>query len=232
MHRPDSVTLSAQEGEALIARLAGDAPTRADCEILIQVVRWYFWLVWTVQEAKLRRKRLRALLFGKALKAPRAPEAETAAACDAPGETLTGVGAAAMPEAGAPAAVGSAAAETVPQPRGGHRPGTGRLGAAAYEGAARLECRQEELAMGQRCPVCGRGTLSELPPGSAMRIDGQALLSARRYAVQKLRCSACGEIFTAPLPQAAGSEKDSARARAVFAVSRYSLGGPFYRIER
>jgi hypothetical protein len=49
----DNVTLSAAEGEALIARLAVYAPSRSDCEILIQVVRWYFWLVWTVQEAKL-----------------------------------------------------------------------------------------------------------------------------------------------------------------------------------
>jgi len=41
----DNVTLSAAEGEAMIARLAVYAPSRADCEILIQVVRWYFWLV-------------------------------------------------------------------------------------------------------------------------------------------------------------------------------------------
>jgi hypothetical protein len=38
----DHVTLSAAEGEAMIARLAVYAPSRADCEILIQVVRWYF----------------------------------------------------------------------------------------------------------------------------------------------------------------------------------------------
>ena len=41
--------------------------------------------------------------------------------------------------------------------KGGHRPGTGRLGAAAYAGATRIECRHEELSVGQRCPVCGQG---------------------------------------------------------------------------
>src|SRR5215831_9947938 len=89
--------------------------------------------------------------------------------------------------------------------RGGHRPGTGRLGAEAYVGAARVECRHENLAVGQRCPVCGQGTLYALPAGVEVRIDGQALLSAIRYALEKVRCSACGQIFTAGLPGRAGA---------------------------
>jgi hypothetical protein len=64
-----------------------------------------------------------------------------------------------------------------------------------------------------------------------MRIDGHALLSALRYELQKLRCSACGQIFTAPLPREASPEKYSPRARAVLVVGRYYLGLPFYRIE-
>ena len=115
--------------------------------------------------------------------------------------------------------------------KGGHRPGTGRLGAAAYGGATRVECRHEELAVGQRCPVCGQGTLYQLPAGVEIRIDGNALLSALHYAREKLRCSACGEIFTAGLPAGVGDEKYSARARAVLAVSRYYLGVPGYRFQ-
>jgi len=66
--------------------------------------------------------------------------------------------------------------------------------------------------VGQRCPVCGQGTFYELPSGVEMRIDGHAWLSAMRSALQKRRCSACGEMFTASLPREAGEEKDSARA--------------------
>lgn len=51
------------------------------------------------------------------------------------------------------------------------------------------------------------------------------------YEVEKLRCSACGEMFTAGLPADAGEEKYSPRARAVLAVSRYSLGLPSYRVQ-
>jgi hypothetical protein len=235
----DNVTLSAAEGEAIIARLSVYAPSRSDCEILIQVVRWYFWLVWTVQEAKLSLNKLRTLLFGRGPKPPK-PSAPEASAVSAPspghGETTGAlssrdedVGRSA--EARPPSRTGALGIESPPTSKGGHRPGTGRLGAEAYEGAERVECRHEELAIGQRCPVCGQGTLYELPPGVEIRLDGHALLSAIRYELHKLRCSACGQIFTAPLPEEAGTEKYSARARAVLAVSRYYLGLPLYRLE-
>jgi transposase len=91
-------------------------------------------------------------------------------------------------------------------------------------------CRHDTLAAGQGCPACGRGTLYPLPAGVEVRIDGNALLTAVRYALERLRCSACGQVFTAPLPPQAGEEKYTARARAVLALSRYSLGVPFYRL--
>ena len=64
-----------------------------------------------------------------------------------------------------------------------------------------------------------------------VRIDGHGLLSATRYALQKLRCSAWGQICTAALPQEAGEEKYSARARAVLVVCHYYLGLPLYRLQ-
>jgi hypothetical protein len=94
-----------------------------------------------------------------------------------------------------------------------------------------MECRHEELAVGQRCPVCGQCTLYQLPAGVEIRLDGNALLSAIHYELEKLRCSACGEILTAGLPAGVGEEKYSAQARAVLAVSRYYLGIPGYRLQ-
>jgi hypothetical protein len=38
-------------------------------------------------------------------------------------------------------------------------------------------------------------------------IDGNALLSAIRYEVEKLRCSSCGAVCNAPLPMDASPEK-------------------------
>src|ERR1041385_9546331 len=52
-----------------------------------------------------------------------------------------------------------------------------------------------------------------------------------RYELEKLRCSACGQILPASVPAAAGTEKYTARARAVLALARYYLGLPWHRLE-
>jgi hypothetical protein len=200
VHKPvDTLTLSAEAGEALIARVYRSDLPRADAETVEWVIRMYFHVVFALQEAKLSVKRLRVLLFGTpaapaplpaASRAPRQPDAAEASCAGLTAEA----------ETDQPAHhVSPVAAQTPGQatPKGGHRPGTGRLGAAAYAGATRMECRHEELAEGQRCPVCGQGTLYQLPAGVEIRLDGNALRSAMHYTLEKLRCSACGEIFTA-----------------------------------
>jgi transposase len=230
MSRPEPINLSTEEGEAIMARLSVYAPNRSDCEILIQVMRLYFWLMFALQETKITVKRLRRLLFGKHLKTSPVSSEDASSASSAGGdETHAGADDTAATAGEAPT-VASQTSE-LGKPKGGHRSGTGRLGADAYVGAERIACRHEDLAVGQRCPVCGQGNLYELPPGVEIRIDGHALLSAMRYELQKLRCSACGSIFTAPLPSETSPEKYSPRARAVLVVGRYYLGLPFYRVE-
>jgi transposase len=225
MKRPHEVTLSREEGEALIERLEGDALTAEDRRVLVQVLRVYFWLLFALQEAKFSLTRLRAMLFGdKPKKRKGGSPGGSSAAGGSDGGTHTG-----LLEAGGNAP--KAEADGNPPSTGGHRPGHGRQGAEAYVGAERLECRHEELAVGERCPACGQGRLYRLPPGVEMRIDGNALLKAVRYELEKLRCSACGQVFTAALPDEAGRERYSPRARAVLALGRYYLGVPFYRLE-
>jgi rubredoxin len=231
----DPVTLSSEEGETLIARVHQNTLSPADASMVERVIRTYFWLVFALQETKITVKRLRSLLFGKSSQTTPTPE-ESSASRQADGHQTSACGVLEA-DAGESAATageappGTSQSQERGKPKGGHRQGTGRLGADAYVGAERVECRHEELAVGQRCPVCGQGTLYELPPGREIRIDGHALLSAMRYELQKLRCSACGQIFTASLPPEAGKEKYSPQARAVLVVSRYYLGLPFYRVE-
>jgi len=73
--------------------------------------------------------------------------------------------------------------------------------------------------------------LYRVAPGVDIRLDGHALLSAVRYVLEKFRCSACGQVFTAAAPPEVGAEKYSARARAVLVLGRYYLGVPLYRLE-
>jgi transposase len=232
----DPVTLSAEEGESLIAQVHQSNLPAAVAGRLEQIIRTCFWLVFALQETKITVNRLRRLLFGKVLN-PSAAHTEDASAPMPAGGDEPDADAVLHADAGDAATTagavppGPSQSQERGKPKGGHRPGTGCLGADAYVGAERVECRHEELAVGQRCPVCGQGNLYELPSGVEIRIDGHALLSAMRYELQKLRCSACGEIFTAGLPAGVGEEKYSAQARAVLAVSRYYLGVPGYRLQ-
>jgi len=222
MNRPEDVTLSREEGEALLARLEADALTAEDRRVLGKVLTFYFWLLFALREAKLSLKRLKTLVFGEKAKKREPPASGGGATGGDPGGTGAGTE---VSQAG-PDARERSSAEA-----GARRPGHGRQSAAVYREAPRVECRHEELAVGERCPACGRGRLYRLPPGIEMRLDGNALLSAVRYELEKLRCSACGAVFTAALPEAAGAEKYSARARAVLALGRYYLGVPLYRLE-
>jgi len=222
MKRPEDVTLSREEGEALIERIARNALSAEDQRVLVKVLTFYFWLLFALREAKLSLRRLKALVFGEKPK-KRAPP---------PSGGTTGGGSTGGPGGKTEAAPGGQEA-AVPEPtqEKPRPPGHGRQGADVYRAVTRVECRHDELAVGERCPACGRGRLYRLPPGVEMRLDGNALLSAVRYELEKLRCSACGQMFTASVPAEAGAEKYSARARAVLALARYYLGVPWYRLE-
>ncbi len=193
MERPEEVKWSRKDGEVLIERLKGDALTAHDRRVLEQVLRWYFWLLFALQEARFSLKRLRAMVFGDRAKT-RTQKPSSG------GISYSGGGAGGPGAAPAEAPVSQAAAE---QPHPGH----GRQGAEAYVGAERVMCHHEELVGGERCPVCGRGRLYRVEPGVEVRLNGHALLSAVRYALEKLRCSACGQVFTASLPEGVGQEK-------------------------
>jgi hypothetical protein len=192
-----------------------------DRRVLVKVLTFYFWLLFALREAKLSLKRLKTLVFGEP------PKKREPSSGGTPSGGSTG-GTGGKPEA----AHGAQEAAAPAPPEGKKRPaGHGRQGAEVYQAVRRVECRHEELAVGERCPACGRGRLYRLPPGIERRLDGNALLAAVRYELEKLRCSACGQIFTAPVPVEAGGEKYSARARAVLALARYYLGVPWYRLE-
>jgi hypothetical protein len=215
MSQAQEVKQSLDEVRSLLAHLETARWVEEDWGRLQRVLRSYERLLVTLFEAQITLKRLQALVFGQRRRPPSiaAPGAGQGLQGD---ESLTG--AAGARAAGAHKEEGSAdarreagrgASDTGVEltPSGGHRPGSGRLEAEAYVGAERVECRHEALAVGERCPVCGQGRLYRLPPGVEIRIDGNALLTAIRYEVEKLRCSACGQVFTAQRPAEAGAEK-------------------------
>jgi transposase len=123
--------------------------------------------------------------------------------------------------------------ETQPETSENKPAGHGRNGAGAYRGAEKVEVAHQSLHSGNRCPDCGCGNVYEQKePKTLVRIVGQAPLAATVYELERLRCNACGQIFTAQEPEEVGSEKYDETAAAMIAQLKYGSGVPFYRLER
>jgi transposase len=123
---------------------------------------------------------------------------------------------------------------TTPEPReSSTSKGHGRNGASEYTGARRVVIGQPDLACGDACPECARGKVYlQREPKTLVRIVGQAPVEATVFEMERLRCNACGQLFTAPEPEGIGPDKYDASATAMIAQLKYGTGVPFVRLER
>ena len=109
----------------------------------------------------------------------------------------------------------------------------GRHSAAAFSGAPRVASTHATLHSGDLCPECRRGKVYRLKePATLVRFVGHAPLEATVFEMERLRCNACGQIFKADEPDAAGPEKYDETAVAMIALLKYGTGVPFQRLER
>jgi len=155
-------------------------------------------------------------------------EGAKSASCDG---TSTAAGEPSSDTSNAPPANDTAPLEGGERPRG-KRKGHGRIPASSYACEA-THVAHPTLCAGQQCPDCGHGALYDTrEPAPVVIIVGQPLLAAERWDAQRLRCGACGSVFTAPLPERARGPKYTASAAAMIAVSHYWTGLPFHRFEK
>ena len=121
------------------------------------------------------------------------------------------------------------AAARAPKPK---RKGHGRHPVTAYD-ARHIGVPHEALHAGDRCPGCGRGNLHRLEqPAQYLRVFGQAPLIAICWDCERMRCGACGQVFTARPPEAARGPKYSDSAASMMALLRYGTGVPLSRLGR
>ncbi len=130
-------------------------------------------------------------------------------------------------------AEGSGKAATQPDTSAPPPAGHGRNGAESFGGARQVEIPHQSLKHGDRCPECGKGNVyGQKEPKVLVRIVGQAPLAATVYSLERLRCGACGQVFTAREPEGVGPEKYDDAAAAMIAQLKYGSGIPFYRLEQ
>jgi transposase len=111
--------------------------------------------------------------------------------------------------------------------------GHGRNRAAEFTGGPKVAVPHATLKHGDPCPACRKGKIYEQKqPATLVRIVGRPPLEATVFEMQRLRCNACGQVFTATTPEAAGCDKYDATAVAMIALLKYGTGVPFKRLER
>lgn len=109
------------------------------------------------------------------------------------------------------------------------KPGHGRNSHEVYTHAVEHQLQIDGLAPGNFCPTSCGGRLYQYQPGILVRIKGQHWASAHKYIVEKLRCSLCGILITAPIPDDVGKEKYDAGFKAILTIQKYYIAVPFYR---
>ena len=109
--------------------------------------------------------------------------------------------------------------------------GHGRRATKAYPGAELLVCQHHELKVGDCCPhpICTGHLYDTKAPSRPIRFLGHPLVTAHLYEQQVLRCSACSDRFTAPLPEGVPAQKWDATADVALVMSRYGSAVPFNR---
>ncbi len=110
------------------------------------------------------------------------------------------------------------------------RKGHGRIPACAYTGAERVKVPHESLRPGDPCPCC-RGKVYGKKPRLLVRIRGSAPFVAVVHEQGCVRCSLCGEVFTATMPPEVGEKKFDETVASMAAFLRYGNGLPMNRIE-
>ena len=112
-------------------------------------------------------------------------------------------------------------------------PGHGRNGAEVFSGARRVAIKHQTLTHGDRCPECKLGNVyRQKEPKVLVRVTGQAPLAATVHSLERLRCGACGQVFTAQEPEGVSEDKYDESAAAMIAQLKYGSGTPFNRLEQ
>jgi transposase len=126
----------------------------------------------------------------------------------------------------------SGKAPTAPRPERSAPAGHGRNPATAFTGAERVRVKHGQLKSGDVCPECRQGKVyCQKEPKTLVRIVGRPPLQATVFEMERLRCNACGDVFTANEPPAAGPEKFDPTSVATTALLKYGSGMPFNRLE-
>jgi len=216
--------LETKDLESLLERVKAAVDAK-DYELLERLVESFVYLSNLIEDKETTIGRLRKILFG-----PQSEKTE---------EVLKGKGAEGKDEEKPSVPESAGGADGVPEKDAeGEKkekpPGHGRKAAKDYEGAEKVSLRHEKLKSGDACPAakCAGRVYRQGEPGVIVRLVGQAPVAAKIWELEKLRCSLCGEVYTAKAPEGVGEEKYDASSASMIGLLKYGSGLPFHRLEK
>ena len=223
--RPEPSRIDMSEGdlEKLILEIRSSSLSDKSKDTIVKALLSFLWLTQELERKTLSIKKLLRIFFGKKTeKRPKDPK-------DNSNNTPPG-GASSKPsaDAGPGQEPGSSAGKPEPKPK---PKGHGKNGHDQYDSAERIFIPHPELKDKDVCPSCGVSRLYAFGLAFVLRIFGQPPLQAKVFELEQLRCAGCQDLFTAPLPEWAGRNRQHESANAMVAFLNYGAGVPFYRLE-
>ena len=211
--------LEMEDLEALLERAKGKL-SEQDQRTLEALVNSLLYVTDLVEDERTTIRELRALLLGKKSEKTRQVLARAGVEKNEPASATE------QPPSNAKQPADAENGEA-----GAKNKGHGRNGACEYRGAEKIVVSHPSLQPGDACPHDCQGKVYRAQPGLLVRVVGRSPLQGTVYALEKLRCNLCGEVFTAPAPEGVGEEKYDASAAAMIGLLKYGSGLPFYRLE-
>ena len=213
------------EIEALIERVKRSGIEPRDAQLVERLLRLVLSMASLLEHKNASIKRLKRLIFGPGSDA----RTNAGASVKEPASDI-----ATEPDADLSPDADSGSAQSCTLNQKPKRPGHGRKAASAYTGARVVICRHPGLKSGDHCPdpYCRGHLYSVEPPSIFIQLTGQPLVGATRYEQEVLRCSACQERLTAPLPAGVAPQKYDPTCDVSLALAKYGAGLPLYRLAR
>ena len=197
-------------------RLRSRALDEQDWQLLDRLLGSFLTLIDLLQRKNASIKRLKRWLFG--------PTSDKRASAKQK-SPMSDLDSSAVPAASPDAAPANSATEPQERPRG-----HGRRSASSYTGAQVVSCEDPALKPGDRCPHCPGHLYDTKAPTVFIHLTGQPIVGATCYEQAVLRCSACQQCFTAPLPEGVPPQKYDPTADVAIAMAKYAGGIPAYRL--
>jgi transposase len=241
----EPIEITVKQADTLILKVKNNELAKEDQRTLCQIIQMMVWLQFALRETKISLNKVKKLVFGQKSEKNKKEKSNNASASSSDNDNPSvenqsksdaydstnddraknKSGSNTDDETSAKTASDSS---TDKKAKKGH----GRQGVDAYTGAKSIHCSHPDHNRGDLCPQCCQGTLFKMTvPGKEIRLFSQGLIQSIIYYLERYRCSACGAVFKAPMPDDVVNQKYDDSTKVALAIMHYYMGLPFKRIE-